>query len=424
MKMLVIADDFTGANDTGVQLAKKGARTEVVLGDNTKLSGRADVLVINTESRALSATAAKEKVTTALRHYSAAQHGTPVIYKKIDSTFRGNVGAEVEALLIASQARIAIVAAAIPAAGRTTVQGECRVNQVPLAETEFATDPKTPICSSRIKTLINLQSTLPVYEVGLDEIRGPMLASRLNALAQEAVCIAVLDAESDGDLALIAQSLEAMNQPFMLVGAAGLANALSVSFYRERQKRLPVLVVAGSMSEATRRQIEFAAGDKSLGIVDIDVEQLLQNDDPAIISELVQRAVALLQQEQHCVLRTCRNDQDRLKIDNLCLRYHFTRQVLGENIGRWLGEITRQIINQSRIGGLFLTGGDIAIAVARALGAQGYRIEQEVTPCVPCGTFVNSDIDDLPVITKAGGFGDESTLRDALYFIEEMYSDE
>jgi len=424
MKMLVIADDFTGANDTGVQLAKKGACTEVVLGNNAKISSRTDVLVINTESRALSVVAAKDKVAAALSTYFVPGPQAPIIYKKIDSTFRGNIGAEVETLLCASQARIAIVAAAIPAAGRATIQGHCLVNHVPLTETEFATDPKTPISSSRIKTLIGLQSSLPVYELSLNEIRSPNLASQLNTLAKNAISIVVLDAESDSDLALIAQSLEQMNQPFMLVGAAGLANALPVSFYRERHKRLPVLVVAGSMSEATRRQIEFAAREKSLGIVDIDVEQLVQSHDPAIITSLVHRAVTLLQQEQHCVLRTCRNEQDRLKIDNLCLHYHLTRQELGEAIGQSLGTITQQIINQSRIGGLFLTGGDIAIAVARALGAQGYRIAQEVMPCVPCGTFVNSDIDDLPVITKAGGFGDESTLRDALYFIEEMYSDE
>ncbi len=109
-------------------------------------------------------------------------------------------------------------------------------------------------------------------------------------------------------------------------------------------------------------------------------------------------------------------------IDALCERHQLTRQQLGERISATLGAITLTIINQAQIGGLFLTGGDIAIAVARALKAEGYRINSEVVPCVPCGTFVNSEIDDLPVITKAGGFGGETTLRDALYFIEEMYS--
>lgn len=87
-----------------------------------------------------------------------------------------------------------------------------------------------------------------------------------------------------------------------------------------------------------------------------------------------------------------------------------------------IGAITLQILGQARVGGLFLTGGDIATAVANALGAEGYRIQSEVAPCIPCGTFINSELDDLPVITKAGGFGSDSTLCDALYYIEEMYS--
>lgn len=66
MKMIVIADDFTGSNDTGVQLAKKGARTEVMLTATQKPSRRADVLVINTESRAISAAQAEQAVQQAL----------------------------------------------------------------------------------------------------------------------------------------------------------------------------------------------------------------------------------------------------------------------------------------------------------------------------------------------------------------------
>lgn len=66
MKMIVIADDFTGSNDTGVQLAKKGARTEVMLTPTQKPSRRADVLVINTESRAILSAQAAQAVQQAL----------------------------------------------------------------------------------------------------------------------------------------------------------------------------------------------------------------------------------------------------------------------------------------------------------------------------------------------------------------------
>lgn len=423
MKMVVIADDFTGANDTGVQLAKKGAQIDVLLNDQRKPPRGCDVVVINTESRALSADEARRKVSSALQPYCASDE-SPLIYKKIDSTFRGNVGAEIEAAMDASDAQLAIIAAAIPAAGRTTLKGECLVYDVPLVETEFASDPKTPILSSHISTLIKLQSNTPVHELDLAVVRGGELLDRLQSLGRQGRCMVVVDAERDSDLILLAQTITQLSLQVLLVGAAGLANALPPQCYLNNKQRLPVLVVAGSLSEATRQQIDFAAQEKSLGIVDVDVEALLTQDAAQIKQQIAQHAIAMLHSRQHCVLRTCRDEQARAQVEQLCQKMQLSRQQLAESISRALGDITLTIITHTQIGGLFLTGGDIAIAVARALGAEGYRINAEVAPCIPCGTFINSEIDDLPVVTKAGGFGGQTTLRDALYFIEEMYSDQ
>ncbi|AFJ48297.1 D-threonate kinase [Shimwellia blattae] len=421
MKMVVIADDFTGANDTGVQLARKGARTDVLLSERQSPLRRCDVLVINTESRALPADQARQRVQAALAPWCGGGEAVQ-IYKKIDSTFRGNVGAEIEAAMAACGAVLAIVAAAIPAAGRTTHNGRCLVNGVPLDETEFASDPKTPIVSSRIKTLISQQTRTGVQELDLATLRSPALPERLKAAGRSGPCILVVDAESDADLALLARHATALTVPYLLVGAAGLANTLDPRLFMAPRQPLPVLVVAGSMSEATREQIAFAAREDAVGIVDIDVASLTGSEPAVACRRWVAEAVALLQARRHCVLRTCRDSADRHRIDGLCARSGLSRRQLGERISRALGEITVDIIRNTRPGGLFLTGGDMAIAVARALGAEGYRIAAEVAPCVPCGTFINSDIDDLPVITKAGGFGGITTLRDALHYVEEMYS--
>ncbi len=422
MKMIVVADDFTGANDTGVQLAKRGARTEVMLTAQQKPSRRADVLVINTESRAMSAEQAATAVAQALTSCCESLSGDVLVYKKIDSTFRGNPGAEIAAAMAVSGATLALVAGAIPAAGRTTRNGECLVHQRPLLETEFASDPRTPIISSRISTIIGLQTALPVYELTLDQVRGGELHACLEALVEKGGGIVVLDAESDNDLTLIAEAACALDKRPLLVGAAGLANALPVDSYMSPRQALPVLVVAGSMSEMTRRQVEQARKQERAEVVDICVDALLSPVGEEAVERMVQQACDVLERQHHCVLRTSSQADDREQVDALAARYSLTRQALGEKLSRRIGDITLAILDRARTGGLFLTGGDIAIAVASALGAEGYRIQSEVAPCIPCGTFVNSEIDDLPVITKAGGFGTDSTLCDALYFIEEMYS--
>ncbi|MDT7074055.1 D-threonate kinase [Citrobacter amalonaticus] len=416
MKMIVIADDFTGSNDTGVQLAKKGARTEVMLTPTQKPSRRADVLVINTESRAIPAAQAAQAVQQALAPWCEGVTA-PLVYKKIDSTFRGNVGAEVTAAMRAANRTLAVIAAAIPAAGRTTRDGLCLVNGTPLLETEFASDPKTPIISSRIAELVTLQSDIPVHEVSLDDVRGGRLSALLVAFAAEGECMVVVDAVEDRDLSLIARAICEQEALPLLVGAA-----LPVRLFMQEKQALPVLVVAGSMSEATRRQVNKALCQERAKVVDIDASRLASADFEQEIASVVEQACALLSRQHHTILRTSRCADDRQMIDTLCASVGMSRQALGERLSQRLGVITLRIIEQARIGGLFLTGGDIATAVASALGAEGYRIQSEVAPCIPCGTFVNSEIDDLPVITKAGGFGSDSTLCDALYFIEEMYS--
>ncbi|KTS75062.1 D-threonate kinase [Pantoea stewartii] len=422
MKMIVIADDFTGANDTGVQLAKKGARTEVMLTSQQKPSRRADVLVINTDSRALSAEQAAVAVKQALSPWVRPGQNSVLIYKKIDSTFRGNPGAEIAAAMAASGTTLAIVAAAIPSAGRMTRNGECWVHQHPLLETEFASDPRTPIISSRIRTLIGLQTDLPVREMTLDDVRRGDLADRLENLRQQPASIVIIDAESDNDLALIARAALSMAARPLLVGAAGLANALPTDSYMDSDQTLPVLVVAGSMSEMTRRQVAQAQRLGRADVVRIAVETLLAPEKEQ--KEIVEQACQILAQNRHCVLQTSSHGDDRNQIAALTGKYALSREALGETLSRRMGDITLAILDRARTGGLFLTGGDIAIAVANALGAEGYRIHGEVAPCIPCGTFVNSDIDDLPVITKAGGFGTDDTLCDALHYIEELYLNE
>ena len=297
------------------------------------------------------------------------------------------------------------------------------MHQTPLAQTEFASDPRTPIVASRIKEILAQQRRLPVTGVTLSTVRSGELSALLRHCQRQApAAVVVADAITERDLALITDAALALEEPPLLVGAAGLAAALPASACVAARQSLPVLAIAGSMSEATRRQVELAIRNRRAQAVEVDAALLL-NHDRRDIDRLAQPASALIAAGQHCILRTSRSMNDRHQIDALCQQFHCGRAELGERLSQLLGELTLAIMERARIGGLFLTGGDIAIAVAQALNAQGYRIQQEVAPCIPCGRFINSELDDLPVITKAGGFGSESALCDALSFIEEMYRD-
>ena len=97
--LLILADDFTGALDTGVQISKTGARTVVLTDPHADLERFADeteVLVIDAETRHIPPQQAKACVASIARRAFAMK--VPCIYKKTDSALRGNIGAELEAV--------------------------------------------------------------------------------------------------------------------------------------------------------------------------------------------------------------------------------------------------------------------------------------------------------------------------------------
>ncbi len=105
--ILIVADDFTGANDAGVSLAQVGHTVDVAF--EMPYRGDASVWVINSDSRAMDPKLAAMKITSLMSHLPLANN-PPLVIKKIDSTLRGNIGAEIEALMKACGITGAVVA--------------------------------------------------------------------------------------------------------------------------------------------------------------------------------------------------------------------------------------------------------------------------------------------------------------------------
>src|SRR3954453_22347647 len=148
----IVADDLTGAADGGVQLARAGYRTAVAFHGAPVAAdaARLDAVALDTDSRALAPDATRARVRDAVRAVAAA----PIVMKKIDSTLRGHVGAEVGAALEAAGRRVAVVAPAFPAAGRTTDGGVQRLDGEPVHRTRFAHDPVSPVREAHLPTLL------------------------------------------------------------------------------------------------------------------------------------------------------------------------------------------------------------------------------------------------------------------------------
>src|SRR5271154_2632464 len=126
-QMLVIADDLSGAADCGIACAGHGLNTVVVLGD-TAGEIDTDVLSVDGNTRHLDSTKAAAETARLVRRYIHDEG--QLLFKKLDSTLRGNVAAELAAALGArrgvalnSEHIVAVLAPAFPANGRTTSSG-------------------------------------------------------------------------------------------------------------------------------------------------------------------------------------------------------------------------------------------------------------------------------------------------------------
>ena len=406
-QILVIADDFTGGNDAGVSLALTGMTVNVAF--TLPCADDADVLVINTDSRALEAEQAAARVSE-LALTSQAGPQTQWL-KKIDSTLRGNPGAELDALMRITGKKRAIVALACPSVGRTTEQGQCLVNGIPVTQTEFASDPKTPVMSADICEVIQAQTTIACRAMSLNDYM-----QHLREPAVETPQIWVVDARTDADLDVIVTDALMQDELPLLVGSAGICDALARHVRTQSSQCL--LAVVGSMSEIAQQQIAAVYQDPQVGTVFIDIENIFSGSS----TEYAQHLVRILSSGRHCIVHTSPDSEARHHIPQLCVRMGMNRAQLGEKICQFLGQLIRQVLQEVSPGALYLSGGDVAMAVADALKATGFRITDRVAQCVPYGHFVGGDW-QRPVMTKAGGFGDETTLRQVLNFIEENMSE-
>ena len=413
MKLLVIADDFTGANDTGVRFNKRGLTVDVILNLCVPYRGNADVVVVNTDSRAMMIENAQQQIQQA---FSVGQ--SKYIYKKLDSTLRGNIGAEIAACLNTSKRNFAFVCSALPQSGRTVENGICYVKGVPLLETEFATDPKTPIESSNVSAIISAQTHIPVVVINLSLLRDSVRCAQhiQQAALQYPQCIFSFDAVESQDLRLINEQINRFSQPCIVAGSSGLAEYLQIG----NETANPILFVIASMSEITQQQVAYIKNNPDITIINIDVERLLTVD--AYPQQIIETALKALEHQQHLVLKTDSSLSARNHIGQLCETLSLNRRMLGEQITKRLSAITIQLLTkrQYRLAALFLTGGDMAIAVAKSLSLNCYRIVGEIENGVPFGYFPNSALEHIPVITKAGGFGTPNVLQNSIDFIKNI----
>ena len=293
---LVVADDLTGALDTGHGFAAAGRGVTVSLsGERTGEGDRVDddVLVVDADSRDEPPERAARAIETIV---SGTEYG--LLYKKVDSTLRGNVVAEVDAALDASGASVAVVAPAFPGTGRTTREGVHLVEGKPLADAGYGVEESA-------LAAVFAPSRYPTEHLSLEAIAGGAASVRetLEGWVGAEPSIVTCDAVTDDHLRTIADGAAALNGDALYVGSGGLAAHVCVPGEAVPIASPPVrgdgaLAVAGSVNERTLDQVA-AVPDADLGVLNAaeavrDPSGVAARTVPEVATRLARRGRAVL----------------------------------------------------------------------------------------------------------------------------------
>jgi uncharacterized protein YgbK (DUF1537 family) len=366
----IIADDLTSAGDGAAPFTSAGFRAQVRLSPSPCGPIPPGVTAVNVGSR----TRPVKDAACWTARVANRLAGADVLFKTVDSTLRGHLFAEIEAALVASGRDTAVVAPAFPCEGRKTLNGIQYAAGLPVDQTWFAHDPNHPVRCADLLCLLPGAAWIP-----------PGRASELTQIAG-AVRYIVADAASDNDLDELVAAVPQAGQ-VLWAGSPGLAAALArrlaplsdpASPAIRRVSGSRVLFAVGSLNPVSREQLDRICSVST-------IEPIPITDDGAIEmaeQQLVRRGTAVL--------------------------YGPREPMASRVVPTMLAQGTAWLAKVRAFDALVLTGGETASCVLLALGARTIELGGEAEPGISLG-FIDHPW-RIPVITKAGGFGDPNLL--------------
>jgi uncharacterized protein YgbK (DUF1537 family) len=401
-----IADDFTGATDLANTLVKAGMPAVQLIGvpDEAIDLGDASAVVVALKSRTIAAEDAVAQSLAASRWLEA--QGTRQFFFKycstFDSTEKGNIGPVADALLDALGSDFAFVCPAFPTTGRTIYQGTLFVGDKLLSESSMRDHPLTPMRDASLVRLMAAQSRHPVGLVPYATVANGAgaIAEAVERLRKDGIRYGVIDAITDGDLHAIGAAAAAHR---LVTGGSGVALGLPENFRRmgllgpasvpkAPARRGRPAVLAGSCSEATRRQI--AAFANRFPARKLDVDRLLAGEP------VVEEAVGWVAEHPGETPVLVYSSAEPAEV--AALQQKHGREPAGAAIETAFGAIARALVEVG-CGRLIVAGGETSGAVVTALGIRALRIGPEIDPGVPWTEALADP--PLALALKSGNFG-------------------
>ncbi|MFZ7102395.1 MAG: four-carbon acid sugar kinase family protein [Peptococcaceae bacterium] len=422
LNYVIIADDLSGACDTAVQFSNFGYRT-IVINKLANLPARDagfNAVAITTNSRDASAADAQLKIKEVCKSLKSLPDIN--IYKKIDSTWRGNIGAELETLLRELDLKFVVICSAYPRNKRVGLGGYLLVDGQLLHHTSMAKDPGSPIKEGFLPDLLQKQTRLPVKLITLKVIEKgvEILKEYILSNIKDGPCLFIADTIEESHLDILAQLSDEGLPRHIYVGSAGLSAAILRQDKEkgEAAEALPVLTVIGSVHPNSNLQVDEMI--KKYGVKEIYIPwpNLLHYSEGAL-KDFTKEALTTLQGGADLVIRTSRTASDVELAKAEAERLGLSSLEIANTISLGLQKFMAGILGYVELAGIMVTGGATALQLLEVMNAEGIEVEREIEAGVPLGKIVGGTLNNLPIITKAGGFGSRNIFCNGVEILKQ-----
>ena len=420
-KYIVIADDLTGSNATCSLFKKIGLRAASILKLQGDINYDVDVISYSTASRGLDKEEAYKKVSEAIK---ILKNKDVLVYnKRIDSTLRGNIGTEINAMLDnLEDDRIAVVIPSYPDSGRIVVNKTMLVNGVLLENSDAGKDPKTPIKTSCVESLIQKGIKYSSTYFTLSDIEQPI--EEIVKKIQEAIKksrVLIFDAVNNEDIIKISKAIINSDINIVTVDPGPFTLYYSKELQKKNHLEKKILMVIGSVTATTKKQIEYILQEEDIFLVKMKVEDFFEKE--TCLKE-IERVIAYIKKgiasyDLFLVTTSPIGDEKKADLQKLAENLNTTVEEISKIIANTLTETIVKILKETeKFEGVYSSGGDITIALLEKLKAIGVEIREEVIPLAAYGRLIGGDFPNLKLVSKGGMVGDEKTIKLCLHKIK------
>ena len=420
-KYIVIADDLTGSNATCSLFKKIGLRAASILKLQGDTNYDVDVISYSTASRGLDKEEAYKKVSEAIK---ILKNKDVLVYnKRIDSTLRGNIGTEINAMLDnLEDNRIAVVVPAYPDSGRIVVNKTMLVNGVLLENSDAGKDPKTPIKTSCVESLVQKDIKYSSTYFTLSDIAQPI--EEIAKKIQEAIKksrVLIFDAVNNEDIIKISKVIIQSDINIITVDPGPFTLYYSKELQKKNHLEKKILMVIGSVTTTTKKQIEYILQEEDIFLVKMRVEDFFEEES---CSKEIERVISFIKKgiesyDLFLVTTSPIGDEKKADLQKLAENLNTTVEKISKIIANTLTKTAVKILKEiQKFEGIYSSGGDITIALLEKLKAIGVEIREEVIPLAAYGRIIGGDFPNLKLVSKGGMVGDEKTIKLCLHKIK------